>query len=174
MAWLQRFPKSQQFVKKRTVNASCLNVGYRPTHDRLLLGLTMELRFRAPADTRWVMVTWILSVVYMNNQLDALFSFSYWVITPLHVSGVSAVHHLEVKCVYVANGTCCTSELTVSGPGSLTVHDHMQSVLGEWKIRRWMLEIRELLLWSMFNEKWEFLDQISDCHSLKKDSFPRR
>jgi hypothetical protein len=29
----------------------------------------------------------------------------YCVITPLHVSGVSAAHHQEVECIYVANGT---------------------------------------------------------------------
>jgi hypothetical protein len=36
-----------------------------------------------------------------------------WVITPLHVSGVSAAHHQAVECIYVANGTCYTSKLTV-------------------------------------------------------------
>jgi hypothetical protein len=37
----------------------------------------------------------------------------YSAITPLHVSGVSAVHHQEVECIYVANGTCYASEMTV-------------------------------------------------------------
>jgi hypothetical protein len=41
----------------------------------------------------------------------------YSVITPLHVSGVSAAHHQEVECIYVAIGTCYSFELTVSGPG---------------------------------------------------------
>jgi hypothetical protein len=35
----------------------------------------------------------------------------YWVITPVHVSGISATHHQEVECIYVVNGT---SELSVS------------------------------------------------------------
>jgi hypothetical protein len=30
--------------------------------------------------------------------------------------GVSAANHQEVECIYVANGTFYTSELTVSGP----------------------------------------------------------
>jgi hypothetical protein len=34
----------------------------------------------------------------------------YWVITPLHISGVSAAHHQEVECIYVANGASHTSE----------------------------------------------------------------
>jgi hypothetical protein len=41
----------------------------------------------------------------------------YCVITPLHVSGVSAVHHQEVECIYVANGTSYILQVTVSGPG---------------------------------------------------------
>jgi hypothetical protein len=41
----------------------------------------------------------------------------YWLITALHVMGVSAAHHQEAECIYVANGACYTSELTVSGPG---------------------------------------------------------
>jgi hypothetical protein len=45
----------------------------------------------------------------------------YWVITPLHVSGVLSAHHQEVECIYVANGTCYTSELAVIGPDKLTV-----------------------------------------------------
>jgi hypothetical protein len=53
-----------------------------------------------------------------NSQFDALSSLSLLITTPLHVSGVSTAHHLEVECIYVANGTCYTrtSELTVSGP----------------------------------------------------------
>jgi hypothetical protein len=39
----------------------------------------------------------------------------YCVITPIHVSGVSAAHHQEEEYVYVASGICYTSELTVSG-----------------------------------------------------------
>jgi hypothetical protein len=46
-----------------------------------------------------------------NNQHAALFILS------LHVSGVSAAHHQEVACIYVTNGTCYTSKLTVSRPG---------------------------------------------------------
>jgi hypothetical protein len=42
----------------------------------------------------------------------------YLVITTLHVSGVSAVHHQEVECMYVANGTWYTVQLTVSRPPS--------------------------------------------------------
>jgi hypothetical protein len=35
----------------------------------------------------------------------------------LYVSGISAAHHPEVERIYVADGTCYTAELTVSGPG---------------------------------------------------------
>jgi hypothetical protein len=52
MALLQRFQKNRQSVKKRMVNAFCLNAGYKPTHDQLLLGLTTEHRCRTPVDTR--------------------------------------------------------------------------------------------------------------------------
>jgi hypothetical protein len=43
----------------------------------------------------------------------------YLTITPLHVYGVSAAHHQDVECIYVANGSCYTSELTVIGPGHI-------------------------------------------------------
>jgi hypothetical protein len=43
------------------------------------------------------------------------FSSVYLVITPLHVSGVAVVHHQEVECIYVANGTCYTSEMSIIG-----------------------------------------------------------
>jgi hypothetical protein len=46
----------------------------------------------------------------------------YYVTTPLYVSGVSAAHFQEVECMYVANGTCYTSELTVSGSGCNGTH----------------------------------------------------
>jgi hypothetical protein len=66
----------------------------------------------------YIMLGWLcISNHINNNKLDALLSSVYWVITPLHVSGVSAAHHQEVEFIYVANGTCCISELTVSGPG---------------------------------------------------------
>jgi hypothetical protein len=40
----------------------------------------------------------------------------YRAITPLHVSGVSAAHQQEVECIYVANGTGYTVQLTVRVP----------------------------------------------------------
>jgi hypothetical protein len=64
------------------------------------------------------MLCWPCISNYMKNTNSMHFLSSvYWVITPVHVSGVSAAHHQEVECIYVANGTCYTSELTVSGPG---------------------------------------------------------
>jgi uncharacterized cupin superfamily protein len=60
----------------------------------------------------------------MTNSMHRLPSV-YCIITPLHVSGVSAAHHQEEECVYVANGTCYTSELNVSGPGLLTVNSEV-------------------------------------------------
>jgi hypothetical protein len=33
----------------------------------------------------------------------------------VHVSGISAARLQGVECIYVANGTCCTSKLTISG-----------------------------------------------------------
>jgi hypothetical protein len=60
---------------------------------------------------------WRCIVNYMyNNQLDALSILSSLIISLLHVSGVSTAHHQEVQCIYAANGTCYTSELTVSRP----------------------------------------------------------
>jgi hypothetical protein len=61
------------------------------------------------------MLGWSCILNYMNNnQHDALLSSFYWVITPLHVSAISTAHHQKVECIHVANGTCYTSELTVS------------------------------------------------------------
>jgi hypothetical protein len=56
-------------------------------------------------------IIWIIS-----NTMHCLSSV-YCVITPLHISGVSAAHHQEVECIYVANGACYTAELTAIGPG---------------------------------------------------------
>jgi hypothetical protein len=52
----------------------------------------------------------------INNSMHCLSSIHWGVITPLHVSGLSAAHHQKVECMYIymANGTCYTSELTVS------------------------------------------------------------
>jgi hypothetical protein len=52
-----------------------------------------------------------------NNQHDALFIFillSYYTSTCF---GRTATPRQEVECIYVANGTCYTSELTVNGLG---------------------------------------------------------
>jgi hypothetical protein len=64
-----------------------------------------------------------------SPQHPICLSLVYWIKIPLHVSGVSTAHHQEVKCIYVANGTCYTVQLNVRGlgwsgplhPGSLTV-----------------------------------------------------
>jgi hypothetical protein len=54
---------------------------------------------------------------YMNNsQHDALFIFGLLGYHICNVSGISVAHHQEVECIYVANGKCYTSELTVTGP----------------------------------------------------------
>jgi hypothetical protein len=61
---------------------------------------------------------WIFYFSYkwiITNTMHYLSSVN-WVITRLHVLGVSAAHHQKVECIYVANGTCYISELTVSGP----------------------------------------------------------
>jgi hypothetical protein len=39
-----------------------------------------------------------------------------------------AAHYQEIECIYLANGTCYTSELTVIGPGPLTVNSGVQQV----------------------------------------------
>jgi hypothetical protein len=39
----------------------------------------------------------------------------YWVSTTKHVSGPFVVHHQEVECIYVANGTF-TSKSTLGEP----------------------------------------------------------
>jgi hypothetical protein len=63
-------------------------------------------------ETRINVCIWIIT-----NTMHRLSSV-YRVITPLHVSGVSAAHHQEVECIHVTNGTCYTSEVTVSGPAA--------------------------------------------------------
>jgi hypothetical protein len=47
----------------------------------------------------------------LTNSMHCLSSV-HWVITPLHVSGISAAHHQEEECVYVPNATC-TSHFTM-------------------------------------------------------------
>jgi hypothetical protein len=51
-------------------------------------------------------------ICIITNSIHCV-SLVYLIITPLHVSGVSTAHHQEVECIYVANGTCYTSKLTV-------------------------------------------------------------
>jgi hypothetical protein len=58
--------------------------------------------------------SWIMCMI--TNLIHCLSSV-YSIITPLHVSGISAAHHQEVECVDVANGT---AKLTVSQPRSIT------------------------------------------------------
>jgi hypothetical protein len=65
----------------------------------------------------------MLSVWIITNMMHC-FSSAYWVITPLHVLGTSAAHHQEVECINVVNGTCYTSEMTVSGPGRQSIIQH--------------------------------------------------
>jgi hypothetical protein len=86
-----------------------------------------------------------------------LLSSIYRVITPPHVSGISAAHHQEVECIDVANGTGYTAELTVSGPGQafnpfiflcrkvmlqyLTTFyfpGHIQELLELWQMTTWI------------------------------------
>jgi hypothetical protein len=42
-----------------------------------------------------------LDILCNGNQPDALFILSYFVIQPLHVSGMFVAHHQEVFTVYV-------------------------------------------------------------------------
>jgi hypothetical protein len=69
-----------------------------------------------------IVVTYMCECEY-NNQLDALFISSLLSYNTATCSGLSTAHHQEVECIYVANGTCYSSMLTVSGPGGpLTVN----------------------------------------------------
>jgi hypothetical protein len=47
------------------------------------------------------------SICIITNWMHCL-SLVYWIVTPLHVLGVSTAHHQEVECIYVANGTYYT------------------------------------------------------------------
>jgi hypothetical protein len=58
-------------------------------------------------------------IIWIITNLMYCLSSVYWVIIPLHVSGVSAAHHQEVEFIYVANGTCYTSDFTAIGPGQV-------------------------------------------------------
>jgi hypothetical protein len=57
-----------------------------------------------------------------NDELDALFILSLLNYHTCTCFGRIIAHHQEAECIYVANGTCYTSELTVGGPGPLTVN----------------------------------------------------
>jgi uncharacterized membrane protein YidH (DUF202 family) len=46
----------------------------------------------------------VLSIWIITTSIHCVFSV-YCVTTSLHVSEVSAAHHHEVDCIYVANGT---------------------------------------------------------------------
>jgi hypothetical protein len=49
--------------------------------------------------------------VWQTNMMRCLSSL-YWVTTPLCLF---VAHRQEVECIYVANGTCYTAELSVGG-----------------------------------------------------------
>jgi len=51
------------------------------------------------------------------NALHYLSSV-YFVIQPLHVSGIFVAHHQEVYCTYTTIGTCCAFQLTVCWPAA--------------------------------------------------------
>jgi hypothetical protein len=81
------------------------------------------------------MLGWPCSMNYMNNnQHNALFIFSLLSYHTLHVLGVSAAHHQEVECIYVANGTCYTVQLTVSRPAVRPADSQLsrRGVITQW------------------------------------------
>jgi hypothetical protein len=83
--------------------------------------------------------TKITNICIITNTMYCL-SLVCWIITPLHVLGISTAHHQEVECIYVANGTCYTAELTVSGPMAVN-----SEVLGDQKVPvHLMIQYRKL------------------------------
>jgi hypothetical protein len=73
-----------------------------------ILGNEKQMR---KTEARNFMLGWLCIMNYMcNNQLDAPFILS---LLNYHIS---TCFGQEVECIYVANGTCFTSKLTVSRP----------------------------------------------------------
>jgi hypothetical protein len=67
---------------------------------------------------------WPLRITCVITKLMQCLSLVYGIITPLHVSGISTVHHQEAECIYVVTATCYTSKLTVGRPGWSGVQLH--------------------------------------------------
>jgi hypothetical protein len=60
-----------------------------------------------------------LDMVCKENQLDALFIFSFFISQPLHVSGMFTAHHQEVFAAYVQQLVHDTFKVTGCRPASI-------------------------------------------------------
>jgi len=61
------------------------------------------------------MFCWPCILIHLCNKTNLMHCSSsiYFLIQPLHVSGIFVAHHLEVYCLYTTIGMCCTFQLTV-------------------------------------------------------------
>ena len=57
----------------------------------------------------------VMICVIKTNLMDNLSSV-YFVIQPLHVSGIFVADHQEEYCIYTTIGTCCAFQLNVCWP----------------------------------------------------------
>jgi hypothetical protein len=73
-----------------------------------------------------------MNYVY-NNQLDALFiRTSFIELSFLYTFRASTAHHQEVRCVYVANGTCMNMAVSgLAAAASVPLHPDTLTVILE-------------------------------------------
>jgi hypothetical protein len=102
-------------LNKRCHSLSCYKIHQSRKWIRRVFGRTLYFHFRDPQNKNG-------DILIITNTMHCLSSV-YWVFIPLHVSDVSAALHQEVECIYVENGTCYTSELTVSRSGQACCSD---------------------------------------------------
>jgi hypothetical protein len=56
-------------------------------------------------ETTWEIFCWVDRVSLITNSMHCLSSV-YWVITPLHFSGLSAAHHQELEYIHIYIDIC--------------------------------------------------------------------
>jgi hypothetical protein len=105
---------------------------------------------------------WIVCII--SDSMHCL-SLVYWIKVTLHVSGGSTVHHQEVRCVYVANGTC---KMTVSEPRF--ADSHLSSAVwllyAQLRIIRYALQLTSLNDFTLYSSFCFKLNKIHEMENL--------
>ena len=80
-------------------------------------------------------------ICVMNANLMHYLSSVYFVIQPLHVSGIFVVPHQEVYCIYTTIGRCCAFQLNVCGQlGQQTVFVRSYIKILQFQLTYWDMQ----------------------------------